>query len=73
MFINFLVIINFRNDFGFLGPSLCQAVVKARNAPSTATVTGPATISSGPITSAAQTATTIGRPQVTQITPQRQP
>ncbi|XP_065360015.1 transcription initiation factor TFIID subunit 6 [Calliphora vicina] len=63
----------YKNDFGFLGPSLCQAVVKARNTPSTATVTGPATISSGPITSAAQTATTIGRPQVTQITPQRQP
>ncbi|KAM7355060.1 TBP-associated factor 6 [Cochliomyia hominivorax] len=63
----------YKNDFGFLGPSLCQAVVKARNAPSTAIVSVPATISSGPITSAAQTATTIGRPQVTQITPQRQP
>lgn len=63
-----------RNDFGFLGPSLCQAVVKARNTPSsTVTIAGSNTISSGTITSAAQTATTIGRPQVTQITPQRQP
>uniref|UniRef100_T1PAC5 Transcription initiation factor TFIID subunit 6 n=1 Tax=Musca domestica TaxID=7370 RepID=T1PAC5_MUSDO len=64
----------YKNDFGFLGPSLCQAVVKARNTPSsTVTITGSSAISSGTITSAAQTATTIGRPQVTQITPQRQP
>ncbi|KAI9588336.1 transcription initiation factor TFIID subunit 6-like isoform X6 [Glossina fuscipes] len=63
----------YKNDFGFLGPSLCQAVIKARNNPSSAVVTpSSSSISSGPITSAAQTATTIGRPQVTQIIPQRQ-
>ncbi|XP_034110963.1 transcription initiation factor TFIID subunit 6 isoform X1 [Drosophila sulfurigaster albostrigata] len=52
----------YKNDYGFLGPSLCQAVVKARNAPANSTVAlASTTINTAPITSAAQTATTIGR------------
>ncbi|XP_030380869.1 transcription initiation factor TFIID subunit 6 [Scaptodrosophila lebanonensis] len=52
----------YKNDFGFLGPSLCQAVIKVRNAPATSIVTVSSnTINTAPITSAAQTATTIGR------------
>ncbi|XP_034480885.1 transcription initiation factor TFIID subunit 6 isoform X2 [Drosophila innubila] len=52
----------YKIDFGFLGPSLCQAVVKVRNAPANSTVTlASSSISTAPITSAAQTATTIGR------------
>jgi len=53
---------DYKNDFGFLGPSLCQAVVKVRNAPASSIVTlSSSTINTAPITSAAQTATTIGR------------
>ncbi|XP_067647445.1 transcription initiation factor TFIID subunit 6 isoform X2 [Eurosta solidaginis] len=60
----------YRNDYGFMGPALCQAVIKARNAPpSSTTPTPPSSISNAPITSAAATASTVGRPQVTQINP----
>ncbi|XP_023179190.2 transcription initiation factor TFIID subunit 6 isoform X2 [Drosophila hydei] len=52
----------YKIDFGFLGPSLCQAVVKVRNAPANSTVTlSSNSINTAPITSAAQTATAIGR------------
>lgn len=61
------VLEEYKSEFGFLGPTLHQAVIKARNAPISASVPcniGNA-ISSAPITSAAQTASTMGRPQVT--------
>ncbi|KRK02370.1 transcription initiation factor TFIID subunit 6 isoform X1 [Drosophila yakuba] len=62
---------DYKNDFGFLGPSLCQAVVKVRNAPASSIVTlSSNAINTAPITSAAQTATTIGR--VSMPTTQRQ-
>ncbi|XP_017956498.1 transcription initiation factor TFIID subunit 6 [Drosophila navojoa] len=52
----------YKMDYGFLGPSLCQAVVKVRNAPaSSAVVLASSSINTAPITSAAQTATAIGR------------
>ncbi|XP_070136202.1 transcription initiation factor TFIID subunit 6 isoform X2 [Drosophila bipectinata] len=51
----------YKADFGFLGPSLCQAVVKVRNAPATIVTLSSNTINTAPITSAAQTATTVGR------------
>ncbi|XP_039964166.1 transcription initiation factor TFIID subunit 6 isoform X1 [Bactrocera neohumeralis] len=57
----------YRNDYGFMGPALCQAVIKARNAPPSTTTPTPSSISNAPITSAAATASTVGRPQVTQI------
>ncbi|XP_017034519.1 transcription initiation factor TFIID subunit 6 isoform X2 [Drosophila kikkawai] len=63
----------YKNDFGFLGPSLCQAVVKVRNAPATSIVTlSSNTINTAPITSAAQTATTIGRVSMPSTQGQRQ-
>ncbi|XP_022231171.2 transcription initiation factor TFIID subunit 6 isoform X2 [Drosophila obscura] len=51
----------YKSDFGFLGPSLCQAVVKARNAPASIVTISSNAINTAPITSAAQTATAIGR------------
>ncbi|XP_017842210.1 transcription initiation factor TFIID subunit 6 isoform X2 [Drosophila busckii] len=52
----------YKNDYGFLGPSLCQAVIKVRNSPASSAITLASTsISTAPITSAAQTATAIGR------------
>lgn len=56
-----------RNDYGFMGPALCQAVIKARNAPPSTTTPTSSSISNAPITSAAATASAVGRPQVTQI------
>ncbi|XP_037934422.1 transcription initiation factor TFIID subunit 6 isoform X2 [Teleopsis dalmanni] len=62
----------YKNDYGFLGPSLCQAVTKARFAPTTSLITPVSiNISSAPITSAAQNAT-VGRPQVASISVPRQ-
>ncbi|XP_068148740.1 transcription initiation factor TFIID subunit 6 isoform X1 [Drosophila tropicalis] len=61
----------YKVDFGFLGPSLCQAVVKVRNSPASSIVTS-SSISTAPITSAAQTATTIGRVTMPSSNLQRQ-
>ncbi|XP_034110964.1 transcription initiation factor TFIID subunit 6 isoform X2 [Drosophila sulfurigaster albostrigata] len=64
----------YKNDYGFLGPSLCQAVVKARNAPANSTVAlASTTINTAPITSAAQTATTIGRVSMPNTTQRQSP